>query len=261
MNVEAISYFSILSFMIFIIPIMFINYKLNIKINKKIIYSIIRMVIQLSVVGIFLQYIFDINNPLLNLFYIILMMVIAGFSAVKSCSLKINKFLIPLFCAFAIPSTVILIFFNHFIIRLDNIYSAQYLIPIGGMILGNSLSGNIISINSFYKSIKSNEKKYIYTLSLSGSKTESLVPYFKDSILSSINPTLASIETIGLVALPGMMTGQILSGSIPLTAIKYQIAIMIAILISRYFSAILSILFTTYFAFDDYDMLAIEFTK
>lgn len=261
MNVESISYFSILSFIIFIVPIMFINYKLNIKINNRIIYSIIRMVIQLSVVGIFLQYIFDINNPILNLFYVILMMVIAGFSAVRSCSLKINKFLIPLFCAFAIPSTVILIFFNHFVIRLDDIYSAQYLIPIGGMILGNSLSGNIISINSFYKSIKTNEKEYNYTLSLSGSKIEALIPYFKDSILSSINPTLASIETIGLVALPGMMTGQILGGAIPLTAIKYQIAIMIAILISRYFSAILSILFTAYFAFDDYDMLAIKFTK
>ena len=80
-------------------------------------------------------------------------------------------------------------------------------------------------------------------------------PYFKDAVLSSINPTLASIETIGLVALPGMMTGQILGGAIPLTAIKYQIAIMLAIFISRYFSAILSIFFTSGIAFDDFDML------
>ena len=54
-----------------------------------------------------------------------------------------------------------------------------------------------------------------------------------------------------------MITGQILGGAVPLTAIKYQIAIMIAILIARYFSAILSILFTAFNAFDEYDILKI----
>ncbi len=63
------------------------------------------------------------------------------------------------------------------------------------------------------------------------------------------------METIGLVALPGMMTGQILGGSIPITAIKYQIAIMIAIFVTRYFTAILAIKLTTRTAFDDYDRL------
>lgn len=261
MTIESISYFSILSFMIFIVIILFINYKLSIRINKRILYSIIRMVVQLSLVGIFLQYVFNINNPIINILYIILMILIASFSAIRSTNLKIKQFIIPLFLAFIIPSIVLLLFFNTFIIKLNNTFDAQYLIPIGGMILGNSLSGNIICINSFYKSLKENEKKYIYSLSISVSKFESLIPYFRKAILSSVNPTLASIETIGLVSLPGMMTGQILGGAIPLTAIKYQIAIMIAIFISRYFSAILSILFTAVYAFDDYDMLSIKFTK
>jgi len=94
-------------------------------------------------------------------------------------------------------------------------------------------------------------------LSLCGNRSEALSPYFKNAVASSVNPTLASIETIGLVALPGMMSGQILGGAIPLSAIKYQIAIMIAIMITRYFSAILVILFTAVNAFDEYDVLTL----
>lgn len=82
-----------------------------------------------------------------------------------------------------------------------------------------------------------------------------MMPYFRDALKSAINPTLASIETIGLVALPGMMTGQMLGGSVPLTAIKYQMAISASILLARYFSCLFTILLTLPYGFDEYDML------
>lgn len=257
MNGESISYLSMISLIFLIIPVIIINRKLNISINKKIFYAVGRMVIQLSLIGIFLQYIFDINNAFINFFYLIFMIIIASISTAKSCGLSIKKFNILLLLAFLIPNVSILLFFNFFVTRLDNLFHAQYLIPIGGMLLGNTLSGSIICLNNFYKAIKENKEEYFYSLSLGGSKVEALTPYFKNALLASINPTIASIETVGLVSLPGMMTGQILGGAIPLTAIKYQIAIMIAILIARYFSAILSILFTAFRAFDEYDVLRI----
>ncbi|SKC79311.1 ABC transporter permease [Maledivibacter halophilus] len=257
MSINDISYYSILSLLILIVPIFVINYKLNIAINKKIFYSIGRMVIQLSLVGIFLQYIFNINNPFLNLAYFVLMIIVASFSAIKSCDFQIKKFIIPLFLAFIVPNIIVLFFFNAFVTRLDNLFNAQYVITIGGMLLGNTLNGNIICINNFYKEIKQNKNEYFYSLSLSGNKIEALAPYFKNAVVAAVNPTIASIETIGLVALPGMMTGQILGGAIPMTAIRYQIAIMVAILIVRYFSSILSIVFTAHKAFNDYDILAI----
>lgn len=257
MNTSEISYFSILSLFILIIPIIIINIKLNIKINKKIFYAIGRMAIQLSLVGLFLQYIFKINNNFINLFYIVIMIVVASLSSIKSCNFNKKKFIIPLFLAFLIPNLVVLLFFNTFVIRSSYSFNAKFIIPIGGMLLGNTLSGNIICINNFYNLIRQNKNEYFYSLSLSGNKIESLTHYFKNALLASINPTIASIETIGLVSLPGMMTGQILGGTIPITAIKYQIAIMIAILIARYFSAWLSILFTSIIAFDEYDILKI----
>lgn len=257
MNGDSISYLSMISLTVLIIPVIIINRKLNINLNKKILYAIGRMAIQLSLIGIFLQYIFNINNSFINFFYLVFMIIIASLSTAKSCDLGIKKFNIMLLLAYLIPNVSILLFFNYFVIKLDNLFHAQYLVPIGGMLLGNTLKGNIVCINNFYKSIKDNKEEYFYSLSLGGTRIEALTPYFKNALFASINPTIASIETIGLVSLPGMITGQILGGAIPLTAIKYQIAIMIAILIARYFSAILSILFTAFNAFDEYDILKI----
>ena len=67
----------------------------------------------------------------------------------------------------------------------------------------------------------------------------------RESILASINPTLASMATVGIISLPGMMTGQVLGGADPMDAIKYQIAIMIAIYVSSTIS-IVSIIYLTY---------------
>ncbi|WP_099191812.1 ABC transporter permease [Tepidibacter mesophilus] len=255
MNVQEVSYLSIVSLVFFILPIVIINYKLGISINKKIFFSIGRMVIQLTLVGVFLQYLFDLNNPYFNFLYLVFMIFIASFSTVKSCDLNIKKFIIPLFLSFIIPNIIVLMFFNAFVVKTDNIFNAQYMITIAGMLLGNNLSGNIICINNFHNNIRENKEEYYYFLSISANKIEALKPYFKNAVLSSVNPTIASIETIGLVSLPGMMTGQILGGAIPLTAIKYQIAIMVAILIVRYFGAILSLILTGSKMFDEYDIL------
>lgn len=255
MGIKEISYISILNLAFFLVPIFIINRKLKISININILSAITRMSIQLTLVGIFLQYIFKLNNGYVNLLYLLFMIIVASISTIKKCKFRMKKFVIPLTISFLVPNIIILLYFNLLVIKLDNILNAQYLIPIMGMLLGNSLKGNIICLNSFYKGLKDKENEYLYTLSLSGSKVEALRPHFKKALQSAVDPTIASIETIGLVSLPGMMTGQILSGSIPIVAIKYQIAAMVAILIGRYFSAMLSIILTSSKAFDDFDIL------
>ncbi len=255
MQTENISILSILMLLIMLIPILLSNLFLKIKMNRYIIYAMLRMIIQLSFVGLYLQYLFEFNNTVLNIFYIVIMVIAASFSVINSCKLKIKKFILPVFSAIIIPHFLMVVYFNLFVARIDNIFDAKYLITIGGMILGNCLNGNIVGLNSFYNNIKQNEKEYFYSLSLGASRFQALGPYFKQAVLASITPTLASTATVGLVALPGMMTGQILGGSIPLVAIKYQIAIMIAIFIVKYFSVILALVFSSYKSFDDYDIL------
>ena len=135
---------------------------------------------------------------------------------------------------------------------LKNIVEAQYFIPIGGMILGNSLKGNIVGVSTFFKNITKNEKQYFYSISMGATREEALLPFVKESIELSINPTISSMATVGIISLPGMMTGQIIGGTDPMSAIKYQIGIMILILSSSALSMVLTLIFAAKISFDSY---------
>lgn len=257
MKIAFISFWGLGALLVLLVPIFLLNSRLGISQNKRIVYVVTRMFLQLSLMGIFLQYLFVVDNPFFNASYLLLMMFTASFSTLKSTGLSFKKVGLPLFIAFGVPSALLVLYFNHFCIGLDLplLFSARYFIPIGGMLMGNSLSGVIIGLNHFYESLRENKNTYLYTLGLGASRNEALLPYLKTALTAAVNPTMASTETIGLVHLPGMMTGQILGGSYPVIAIRYQIAIMLGILIIRYASTYTAISLTALRGFDGFDIL------
>jgi putative ABC transport system permease protein len=255
MGAQDLSIFSLSALFIFLLPILYISQYLKLGINKSIILSMGRMCLQLSFVGLYLEFLFKLDSPWLNGAYLLMMISIACYSILKSSNLKVLIFFKPLFIALLIPFSIILLFFNGVVVHIDNLFEAKYLVPIGGMLLGNCLRSIIIGLTNFYSGLQKNEKEYLYSLSLFNNRIKALRPWFRESIVAAINPTLASMATIGLVSLPGMMTGQILGGSIPIVAIKYQIAIMVCIFYTEYFSVILSILFSLKTGFNDFDVL------
>jgi putative ABC transport system permease protein len=213
------------------------------------------MCVQLGFVGVYLEFLFKFNSPLLNSVYLLIMISIACQSIIRSCNLKFKLFFTPLFFSLLIPFVVILFFFNAVVVRIDNLFEAKYLIPIGGMLLGNSLRSIIIGLSNFYTGIQKDEKVYLYSVSLFNNRMQALKPYFLQSFSAAIAPIIASMATIGLVSLPGMMTGQILGGSIPAVAIKYQIAIMLSIFYIEYFSTMLAVIFSLKVGFNELDVL------
>ncbi|WP_461205009.1 ABC transporter permease [Clostridium sp. DL1XJH146] len=256
---DSISYYSIFLLSLFIIPILFVNRLLEIKLNKDILISLVRMVIQLSVVGLYLQYIFDLNNPILNCFYMLIMMAVATTSITNSTKLKLRYLFGPIFISIIIPNVLMLLFFNAFVVRIDNILDAKYIITIGGMMLGNVLKSDIMGLMTYYKGIKENKETVYYDLALGATLFQATKPHLKKAVVATIRPTISTMATIGLVSLPGMMTGQILGGSVPMNAILYQIAIMIAIFVTSYFNSLGAILFSQKVMFDERDMLVEEY--
>jgi putative ABC transport system permease protein len=261
MGAQDLSLLSLASLFLFLIPIFFINKKLKLAINKNLTIAITRMCLQLGFVGIYLEFLFRFNSALLNGVYLLIMVSIACHSIVRSSNLKIRHFFIPVFFALFIPFSIILLFFNTVVANINNIFDAKYLIPIGGMLLGNCLRSLIVGLDRFYSSLEKNEKTYLFTVALLGNRIEALKPYFKECFLAAITPRIASMATIGLVSLPGMMTGQILGGSIPIIAIKYHIAIMFCIFYTEYFSTILCILFSLKVGFNRMDVLNSDIFK
>lgn len=255
MGAQDIAFYRPVYLLIFVVVVFVINHKMGIRLNRRIAYALFRMSIQLVLVGFFLQYIFLFDRFWISTAYVLFMITVAAMTTAKSCQLNLKTQLLPILIGFGVPNILMLVFINQFVIGLDNIFEAQYYIPLIGMLLGNTLSGNIIGINVFYQGLKKNEGDYYYRLSLSGNQWEATLPWYKDAVVSCLNPIIASTETVGLVSLPGMMTGQILGGAMPMTAIVYQIVIMAAILIVRYFSIHFTLLLTRKDKFDDYDRL------
>lgn len=255
MGAQSIDYINLIYILLFVLPIFVLNRIIGIKNEKKIIVSIVRMATQLILVGIYLQYIFDLNNIFVNIAYILIMIGVASISIINSSPLQFRKVFIPIMLSLLIPNLIMIIFFNAVVVRIDFLFEAKYMITIGGMLLGNGLSGNIIGLTTFYSGIRKNKEVVNYDLALGATRFEATLPFFKEAIIVSINPTIASMATIGLVSLPGMMTGQILGGSIPIEAIRYQIAIMLAIFITKYFNIFLAIILTSFTMFDAKDQL------
>jgi putative ABC transport system permease protein len=244
----------ILAFVLLIVPLV-INKIYALGLFKTLANSVARMSIQLFLVGIFLKYLFALNNAVINILWLAIMTFIAVYSVLRNSSMRSSKIFLSIFVSFSFSTFIIVIYLNSIVVRLDYIFDARYLIVLGGMLLGNSLRGNIVGINSFYQNIKKDKKTFHYTLSLGASLHEALLPYLRESVRLALKPTLASMATMGIVALPGMMTGVILGGTSPSVAVKYQIMIMIAILAGTTLSIILTILMTLRICFTKYGTL------
>jgi putative ABC transport system permease protein len=246
-----------LCYLLLLIP-MGIAWYFRIGMLQRMLVAILRMTLQLAGVGVALIYVFRWNNTWINIGWIVVAIGFATFSAVNSTDLNYRKFLLPVFMALLLSAGSVLLFFNSILLDLDNIFSAQYLIILGGMLLGNALKGIIIGIADFYKAIYQNRDRYLYHLAAGAGQMEGLIPFFRDGLKASLNPSIASMATMGVVFLPGMMAGQIIGGSSPDTAIRYQLAIMIAIFVCITLSVSLTILFSVRQSFDAYGNLREE---
>jgi len=229
--------------LILLIPI-YINWHFKLGLSRDTALSVARMIAQLILVGFYLQYLFSLNNVLLNLFWLFLMMVIGASAIIKGATLNYQRCYMPVLAGVAcglVPLLMILIFG---IIEPTPYYSAQYLIPLAGMLLGNSLSGNIVALQHLFNGLEDKHIEYQSYLALGASPAQATREFVQRAIRQSLTPMLASMSTTGLVTLPGMMTGQILSGVNPMIAIKYQLIIMLAIFVMLTVSISVSLILT-----------------
>ena len=244
----------ILGYLLLIIPItILLIYR--IKLMKDMTISLLRLTLQLLLVGLYLQFLFKLNAWWLNVLWILFMIIAADISLLSASKLSLRRFLFPIFFSLLVGTLVPLFYMLGIIIRLPNLLEAQYFIPIAGMIMGNSLRADIVGLSQFYNSIQLDEKCYLLSLAQGATLQESVRPYLQRAFSASLAPTLATMATIGIVSLPGMMTGIILGGTDPVVAIKYQIAIMIAIFTGTTITVILGIILTIKRSFSKYGVL------
>ncbi|WP_348758877.1 ABC transporter permease [Candidatus Methylocalor cossyra] len=228
---------------------------IGLRLSKDLGIAILRMGLQLTLVGIYLKTLFALNNPWLNGLWILVMLTVADLAILRRAGLRARLFFLSTFTAVSLSVLFSAAYLVLLVIRPPLLYDARYLVPLTGMILGNCLQGNVIALERFYTALRHHEDQYLTYLLLGASRWEAVRPYFREAVRAAVNPTVASMATMGLVSLPGMMTGQILGGGEPWLAVKYQIAIMLCIFTSTTLAVILNLRLGLGIGFDEFDVL------
>ena len=178
--------------------------------KKDILLASFRMVVQLLLIGYLLVFIFEDKHVLLGAAIIFFMALISSQITIRNAKDKTIKHYFIILLAISGSVIVHLILIIVFVLDIHHFYEPRYVIPIAGMIFANTMNAISLCIERFEK--EKNRVEFIKARKIS----------FKAAMIPQINSLLA----VGLVALPGMMTGQILSGVDPLIAVRYQIMIM-----------------------------------
>jgi putative ABC transport system permease protein len=196
--------------------------------TKLLLIASIRMTVQLVLAGLILTYIFKRPHPVFVILYIIAMLIFS-IQRTLSKNKQLNRnFKISVAVSLTFSGLFILAYFVMIVVG-ESIFNPQYTIPLAGMIIGNSMTGVTLGLKSFNENIKNQRSKIEALLNLGVTPKTILLPYVNNALETALLPTLNNMLGMGIISLPGMMTGQILSGTKPTTAIMYQIAIMIAI--------------------------------
>lgn len=198
--------------------------------EKEIIISTLRMTIQLTIVGYILTYVFENPHPVFTVVIITFMEAFAVYNIFQRVKQDLPKKIKTAVAVSLTTGTLLsLIYFNFVVIHFSPWYNPRYFIPIAGMVIGNAMTGITLGVNALLESMTSRKEKVETALMLGATPKAASRDIVNHAFDSAILPTINNMVGMGIVFLPGMMTGVILSGVDPLVAIQYQIAIMLGI--------------------------------
>ncbi|MDG2297726.1 MAG: ABC transporter permease [Gammaproteobacteria bacterium] len=187
------------------------------------IYANFRMLIQLLLIGYVLTYIFETDQPVVILLVILFMILMSSWIALRPLQERGIKAFMVVIASLGLSGLAVLFLISQFIVELPRWFEPNFIIPIAGMIFANSM--NTVSLaGERFSTEQERGKNY----------REARRVALETAMIPQINALLA----VGLVSLPGMMTGQILSGIEPLTAARYQIMVMCMIFSTAGLSAV-----------------------
>lgn len=204
---------------------------LRLGLERQLLIAALRMIVQLLMVGLVLKTVFALHSPWITLLIALLMVGFAGreiwarqerrLSGIWGFSLGAGAMMVAgsLVAGFALAALV----------QPSPWWTPQLLLPLFGMILGNTMTGVSLGLDTLHSSLSRQRPEIEAQLLLGKTSFEAMRPVMRRALRSGFTPIINAMAATGVVSLPGMMTGQILSGVDPQEAVKYQILIMFLI--------------------------------
>ncbi len=185
-----------------------------------------RTVVQLGLLGLVLEKIFAVRRPVFVLAMLAAMIFFAGREAVARSARRYPGIWTDAWFTMAASCLIVGGVVTQIVVGVEPWYDPQYVIPLLGMILGNSLNGISLALERLLEHLHSRAHEVELHLAFGATRSEALSGPLRTALRTGLIPVINAMTAAGLVSLPGMMTGQILAGAPPLQAVAYQVMVM-----------------------------------
>ncbi len=221
---ESLLQISILHLSVMLLPaigVIVLLYKWDLN-YKETLLAIFRMLLQLLIIGYFLAYIFESENPGIILGVLIIMLLASAWIALRTVKTRRRELFLRTLASIILGGIFILILVTQVVLQLDPWFSPRFMIPLAGMIFANAMNSVSLAAERLTSELEQGK----------GFDTARGI-----ALRASLIPITNALFAVGLVSIPGMMTGQILSGISPLIAARYQVMVMLMVFASAGISA------------------------
>ncbi len=212
---------------------------LRLGIERRLAVAALRTVIQLGLLGLILERVFAVRHPVIIVGILLVMTVFAAREAAGRTSRGYRGIMIDAWLAMAVSCFAVGGIVTQVVVGVEPWYDPQYVIPLLGMILGNSLTGIALGLDRFLDFLATRHAEIELRLAFGATRREALAAPLREAVRTGMVPIINAMAAAGIVSLPGMMTGQILAGAPPMQAVAYQIVVMFMIAAAVSFGAML----------------------
>ncbi|AZV46567.1 iron export ABC transporter permease subunit FetB [Nautilia sp. PV-1] len=223
------------SFILILIPLI-ISYKFRIGIEKELLINSLRAFLQLTALGFVLGFIFKITNPVYYIPIVLAMLLYSAYIAKKRSEFSFKAAFWSLTLSTVIILTILIVF------KIISLKPNEF-IPIAGMIIGNSLNTYTLTIERIRRELELQKELIEAFIAIGANIKEALKIMQRQAIKAALIPVNNMLQTIGVVAIPGITTGMLLAGASPLEAVSYQIVIIYMLVSINLFSALFGSMF------------------
>ncbi|BDQ34601.1 ABC transporter permease [Pseudodesulfovibrio portus] len=215
------------------------SFRYRLGLEKDLLIGTVRTFAQLFLMGFVLKFVFAVNVGWLVLLIFAVMVAAAVHTIRGRVKERTIPFVVPTFISMIITYSLVSVLVTGVVVGAKPWWTPQYFIPLAGMIVGNSMTAIAICLERLFSDLKSRRAEVEMRLAAGADYREASQDILRGAIMAGMIPSINSLMSVGLVSLPGMMTGQILSGTDPLIAIRYQIVVMLMLVASTSMGALI----------------------
>jgi putative ABC transport system permease protein len=228
-----------------------ISMLLKLGLERRLLVAAVCTVVQLLLIGFVLEWVFRLDRWYVVLAMMSIMTLVAGIAAIQRTGVRYPGIWVRSVSATWASSWLVAALALFVIVRVRPWYTPQYAIPLLGMILGNTLNGVSLGLDRLGSELAGKRDEVESLLALGATRWEAARRPIQQAVKTGLIPTINAMMVVGIVSLPGMMTGQLLAGTSPVEAVKYQIVIMFLIASGTALGTVLVVLLSFRRLFND----------